>query len=29
MSLEYLVGGLVSVALLVYLVYALLYPERF
>jgi K+-transporting ATPase KdpF subunit len=29
MSLDYLVGGLVSVALLVYLVYALLYPERF
>jgi len=29
MSLEYLVGGLVSVALLVYLLWALLYPERF
>jgi len=29
MSLEYLVGGLVSVALLAYLLYALLYPERF
>jgi K+-transporting ATPase KdpF subunit len=29
MSLEYLVGGLVSVALLGYLLYALLYPERF
>jgi K+-transporting ATPase KdpF subunit len=29
MSLEYLVGGLVSVAVLVYLLYALLYPERF
>ena len=29
MPLDYLVGGLVSVALLVYLLYALLYPERF
>ncbi len=29
MEVEYLVGGLVSAALLVYLVYALLYPERF
>jgi K+-transporting ATPase KdpF subunit len=29
MSLEYLVGGLVSVGLLVYLLAALLYPERF
>jgi K+-transporting ATPase KdpF subunit len=29
MELEYLGGGLVSVALLVYLLYALLYPERF
>jgi K+-transporting ATPase KdpF subunit len=29
MELEYLVGGLVSLALLVYLAYALLYPERF
>jgi K+-transporting ATPase KdpF subunit len=29
MGLEYLVGGLVSVGLLGYLLYALLYPERF
>jgi K+-transporting ATPase KdpF subunit len=29
MSLEYLVGLFLSVALLVYLVYALLEPERF
>jgi K+-transporting ATPase KdpF subunit len=29
MSIDYLVGGLVSVALLAYLLYALLYPERF
>jgi K+-transporting ATPase KdpF subunit len=29
MNVEYLIGGLVSVALLVYLLYALLYPERF
>jgi K+-transporting ATPase KdpF subunit len=29
MPLDYLVGGLVSVALLGYLLYALLYPERF
>ncbi|HEY7063500.1 MAG TPA: K(+)-transporting ATPase subunit F [Chloroflexota bacterium] len=29
MNLEYLVGGLVSLAVLVYLTYALLYPERF
>ncbi|HZR99930.1 MAG TPA: K(+)-transporting ATPase subunit F [Chloroflexota bacterium] len=29
MALEYLVGGLVSLAVLVYLTYALLYPERF
>jgi K+-transporting ATPase KdpF subunit len=29
MSLEYLLGAGVSVALLGYLVYALLYPERF
>lgn len=29
MGLDYVVGGLVSLALLVYLTYALLYPERF
>ncbi len=29
MSLEYLLGAGVSVLLLAYLVYALLYPERF
>jgi K+-transporting ATPase KdpF subunit len=29
MSLDYLVGAGVSVVLLAYLVYALLYPERF
>ncbi len=29
MSLEYLIGGLVSLAVLVYLTYALLYAERF
>jgi K+-transporting ATPase KdpF subunit len=29
MSLDYLVGGLVSAGLLVYLLAALLYPERF
>jgi K+-transporting ATPase KdpF subunit len=29
MSLEYLLGAGVSVVLLGYLVYALLYPERF
>jgi K+-transporting ATPase KdpF subunit len=29
MSLEALIGGLVSVALLVYLVYTLLRPEKF
>ncbi|HEY7063795.1 MAG TPA: K(+)-transporting ATPase subunit F [Chloroflexota bacterium] len=29
MELEYWAGGLVSLALLVYLTYALLYPERF
>ena len=29
MSLEYLLGAGVSVCLLGYLVYALLYPERF
>jgi K+-transporting ATPase KdpF subunit len=28
-SIEYLVGGLVSLAVLAYLLYALLYPERF
>jgi len=29
MSLEYAVSGLIALALLVYLVYALLEPERF
>ena len=29
MSMEYLLGGLVSVAICVYLLYALLKPERF
>ncbi len=29
MTVEYLVGGVVSLFLLVYLVYALLQPERF
>ena len=29
MSLDYLLAGLVSVALLVYLLYAMVYPERF
>jgi K+-transporting ATPase KdpF subunit len=29
MSFEYLLGGGVAVLLLAYLVYALLYPERF
>ena len=29
MSLEYLIGGILSVLLTVYLVYALLKPERF
>jgi K+-transporting ATPase KdpF subunit len=29
MTLDYLLGGLVTVGLLVYLVYALLRPERF
>jgi K+-transporting ATPase KdpF subunit len=29
MSLDYAVAGLVSLGLLVYLLYALLYPERF
>ncbi len=29
MPLEYLLSGLVALALLVYLVYALLQPERF
>ncbi len=29
MSLEYLLSGLVALAVLVYLVYALLQPERF
>ena len=29
MSLDYLLGGVLSVALVVYLVYALVCPERF
>jgi K+-transporting ATPase ATPase F chain len=29
MTLDYLLGGLVTLGLLVYLVYALLRPERF
>ena len=29
MSLDYLVGGVLSVLLMGYLVYALLWPERF
>jgi K+-transporting ATPase KdpF subunit len=29
MLVEYVLGGVVSVALLIYLVYALLRPERF
>lgn len=29
MSLDYLVGGILSVLLMGYLVYALLFPERF
>ncbi len=29
MNLEYLIGGILSVLLTVYLVYALLKPERF
>jgi K+-transporting ATPase KdpF subunit len=29
MVLDYLVGGAVTVGLLVYLVYAMLWPERF
>lgn len=29
MSLEYLVGGLLALLLMIYLVYALLWPERF
>ncbi len=29
MTVDYAVTGLVSLALLVYLLYALLYPERF
>jgi K+-transporting ATPase KdpF subunit len=29
MSLDYAMAGLVSLGLLVYLLYALLYPERF
>ena len=29
MTFDYLLGGLVTLGLLIYLVYALLYPERF
>lgn len=29
MNLEYIISGLVAIALLVYLIYALLKPERF
>jgi K+-transporting ATPase KdpF subunit len=29
MTLEYLIGGILAVALTGYLVYALLFPERF
>jgi K+-transporting ATPase KdpF subunit len=29
MSVDYILGGIVTVALLVYLVYALLRPEKF
>jgi K+-transporting ATPase KdpF subunit len=29
MSIEYIIGGIVTVALLIYLLYALLEPERF
>jgi K+-transporting ATPase KdpF subunit len=29
MNLEYLIGGILAVLLLIYLVYALLNPERF
>jgi K+-transporting ATPase KdpF subunit len=29
MSIDYAVAGLVSLGLLIYLLYALLYPERF
>jgi len=29
MSLEYVIGGILSVLLMGYLVYALLWPERF
>ncbi|MFN8471012.1 MAG: K(+)-transporting ATPase subunit F [Anaerolineae bacterium] len=29
MSLDYILAGIVTVGLMVYLVYALLYPEKF
>jgi len=29
MNLEYIISGLIAVALLVYLIYAMLKPERF
>jgi K+-transporting ATPase KdpF subunit len=29
MTIDYFLGGLVTAGLLVYLVYALIYPERF
>ncbi|MFN8497152.1 MAG: K(+)-transporting ATPase subunit F [Anaerolineae bacterium] len=29
MTLDYILGGLVTVGLMLYLVYALLYPEKF
>ncbi len=29
MTIDYVLGGLVTVGLLAYLVYALIYPERF
>jgi K+-transporting ATPase KdpF subunit len=29
MNIEYLVGAIVAVGLLVYLVYSILYPEKF
>ena len=29
MNVEYLIGGILAVALTAYLVYALLFPERF
>jgi K+-transporting ATPase KdpF subunit len=29
MNVDYLIGGLISLALLAYLAYAMLYPEKF